>query len=88
MIAARRHARARHLLEVGVRWPPESFVAWKLEGLAARGLRVTVASRSIFDPAFSVPGVELMSLPSRPFAHRYAAQLSSIGNASDLFSMA
>jgi glycosyltransferase involved in cell wall biosynthesis len=33
-----------HLLEFGVRWPPETFISRKLERLAAAGFRVTVAS--------------------------------------------
>ncbi len=56
---------ALHLLEVGVRWPPESFLRWKFEGLAARGVRVTVASRSIIDPTARLRGVELLELPQR-----------------------
>jgi colanic acid/amylovoran biosynthesis glycosyltransferase len=61
-----------HLLEVGVRWPPETFLGWKLEGLAARGMRVTVASRSILDPAATLPGVTLVELPpaGRRFSRR------------------
>jgi colanic acid/amylovoran biosynthesis glycosyltransferase len=55
-----------HLLEVGVRWPPETFIAWKLEGLATRGMRVTVASKKVYDPDAEVPGVELLRLPPRP----------------------
>jgi colanic acid/amylovoran biosynthesis glycosyltransferase len=65
-----------HLLEVGVRWPPETFVGWKLEGLAARGFRVTVASRSIFDPHLRLPGVELIALPPRRRSKRAAAHAS------------
>jgi colanic acid/amylovoran biosynthesis glycosyltransferase len=61
----RRRHRPLHLLEVGVRWPPETFLCWKLEGLAARGVRVTVASRSIFDPDARLRGVELVELPQR-----------------------
>ncbi len=49
-----------------MRWPPETFVTWKLEGLAARGMSVTVASRSVFDPEVSLRGVELLKLPARP----------------------
>ncbi len=54
-----------HLVEVSVRWPPESFLRWKFEGLAARGVRVTVASRSIFDTTVRLHGVELLKLPQR-----------------------
>jgi len=53
-----------HLLEVGLSWPPEAYLQRKLEGLAARGLRVTVAAeidrRSI---RHLLRGVELISLP-------------------------
>jgi colanic acid/amylovoran biosynthesis glycosyltransferase len=55
--------RPLHLLEVGVRWLPETFLRWKLEGLAARGMRVTLASRSIVDPEERLPGIELVALP-------------------------
>jgi glycosyltransferase involved in cell wall biosynthesis len=43
----RRSSHAIHLLEVGLEWPPETFLRWKLEGLAARGFRVTVATTSV-----------------------------------------
>lgn len=35
-----------HLLDVGVRWPPETFIARRLRGLAERGVRVTVVTAS------------------------------------------
>jgi glycosyltransferase involved in cell wall biosynthesis len=35
--------RSFHLLVFGLRWPPETFIAAKLEALAARGVRITVA---------------------------------------------
>ena len=59
----RRRRRPLHLLEVGIRWPPETFLCWKLEGLAASGMRVTVASRAIFDPDAKLRGVEVLTLP-------------------------
>ncbi len=31
------------MLELGLIWPPESFLQWKLQGLAKRGFRITVA---------------------------------------------
>jgi colanic acid/amylovoran biosynthesis glycosyltransferase len=48
---------------VGIRWPPETFLCWKLEGLAAAGMRVTVASRNVFDRDAKLEGVELLSFP-------------------------
>jgi glycosyltransferase involved in cell wall biosynthesis len=72
-----RRERPLHLLEVEIRWPPESFVAWKLEGLAARGMRVTVASSQIFDPAARLRGVELVPLPKRPATTAEAARVSA-----------
>ena len=52
-----------HLLEVGVRWPPETFVRAKLERLAAAGVRVTVASAlPPGAPRPSLPGLELLPL--------------------------
>ncbi|MGH2991964.1 MAG: glycosyltransferase family 4 protein [Solirubrobacterales bacterium] len=62
----RRSGRRLHLYEVGVRWPPETFVGWKLEGLAARGMRVTVASKRVQDPHARLSGVELVAIPRRP----------------------
>lgn len=59
----RRKSRVR-LLEIAVRWPPESFVGWKLEGLAADGMRVSVASNRIMDPGARLRGVELVPIPS------------------------
>jgi glycosyltransferase involved in cell wall biosynthesis len=57
-------AQGPYLLEVGVRWPPETFIGWKLQGLASRGLRVAVASpaRGPLDPSL-LPGVELLHVP-------------------------
>jgi glycosyltransferase involved in cell wall biosynthesis len=60
-----RRRRPLHLLEVGVRWPPETFLCWKFEGLAAQGMHVTVASRTVFDPDARVPGVKLVEVPGR-----------------------
>ena len=52
-----------HLLEVGVRWPPETFVRAKLERLAAAGVRVTVASPlPPGAPRPQLPGLELLPL--------------------------
>ena len=65
MKAARRSRRPLHLVEIGVRWPPETFIGWKLEGLAKRGMRVTVASRSVYDREAQVPGVELVEIPPK-----------------------
>jgi glycosyltransferase involved in cell wall biosynthesis len=66
-----------HLLEVGLRWPPETFIGWKLEGLAARGMRITVVSRSVFDRDVRLPGVELVVLPPEQ-SGRWAVTRSSI----------
>jgi colanic acid/amylovoran biosynthesis glycosyltransferase len=49
---------------VGVRWPPETFLGWKLEGLAASGMRVTVASGQVSDLGAELRGVELLALPT------------------------
>lgn len=67
--------RPLHLLEVGVRWPPETFLCWKLEGLAARGLRVTVASKAVFDADARLRGVELLAVPRRAEPRRTAARI-------------
>lgn len=57
------HGRQLHLVEVGVRWPPETFLCRKLEGLAARGMRVTVASSLVLDEQAELRGVELLRMP-------------------------
>jgi glycosyltransferase involved in cell wall biosynthesis len=57
--------RELELLEVGVRWPPEPFVARKLAGLAERGVRVTVAPSRIDDPGYELPGVRLLATGAR-----------------------
>jgi glycosyltransferase involved in cell wall biosynthesis len=58
------------LLEVGLRWPPETFLRRKLANLAARGVSVTVASPIARREAqrTEVPGVELIRLhtPAEP----------------------
>lgn len=52
------------LVEVGLRWPPETFIALKLARLAARGLDVRVGSFEPPDDATGgVPGVGLEPLP-------------------------
>jgi colanic acid/amylovoran biosynthesis glycosyltransferase len=71
-----RRDRRLHLLEVGVRWPPETFVGWKLEGLAAHGFRVTVAANQIFDPDARLRGVELLAVPMRPVTRPRAARVA------------
>jgi colanic acid/amylovoran biosynthesis glycosyltransferase len=56
--------RGLHLLEVGLLWPPETFLCWKLERLAARGFRVTVASTTRRrDAEARLEGVELECIP-------------------------
>jgi colanic acid/amylovoran biosynthesis glycosyltransferase len=44
-----------HLLEFGVRWPPETFVARRLERLVTAGYRVTVASLAVSSDARTLP---------------------------------
>ena len=54
-----------HLLEVGLRWPPEAFIQRKLSGLAAAGMRVTVGSTTCADPhAAALEGVRVVHMPS------------------------
>jgi colanic acid/amylovoran biosynthesis glycosyltransferase len=73
LLSAGRAQRPLHLLELDVRWPPETFLRWKFEGLAERGLRVTVASRSIADRSARLRGVELLALPQRSRGSERAA---------------
>jgi colanic acid/amylovoran biosynthesis glycosyltransferase len=68
----RRRPARLHLLEVGVQWPPETFLRRKLQGLAARGVRVTVASKLVYDATATVEGVELVRIPERATAPRLA----------------
>jgi colanic acid/amylovoran biosynthesis glycosyltransferase len=58
-----RSGRPLHLVEVGVHWPPETFLRRKLEGLAERGMRVTVAASLVFDEEVELSGVELRRMP-------------------------
>jgi colanic acid/amylovoran biosynthesis glycosyltransferase len=60
---SRRHGRPLHLVEVGVHWPPETFLRRKLEGLASRGMRVTVAASLVLDETVQLRGVELKRMP-------------------------
>jgi len=56
--------RELHLLEVGLTWPLETFLADKLEGLAAAGMRVTVAAGGVPRQRPRLPpGVELVAMP-------------------------
>jgi glycosyltransferase involved in cell wall biosynthesis len=73
--------RTVHVLELGVRWPPETFLRWKLERLAARGYRVTVAtSRGAPKRALTLPGVAVETvLPEGP--RRRLASLSAAAGA-------
>jgi colanic acid/amylovoran biosynthesis glycosyltransferase len=53
-----------HLLEVGLSWPPETFIQHKLRRLHARGARVTVASNlHARAPTPRIPGLELVRMP-------------------------
>ena len=68
------------LLEVGVRWLPETFIEWKLKALAERGFRVVVASSNVFQPDGVLPGVELMRVPGRPSSRAAAVRrIASLG---------
>ncbi len=52
------------LLVVGVRWPPETFIQRKLEGLAKAGIRVTVATTTPQRQVTSkLPGIHVLKLP-------------------------
>jgi colanic acid/amylovoran biosynthesis glycosyltransferase len=55
-----------HLVEAGLRWPPETFLCWKLQGLAARGFRITVVSKRhhVIDAGARVPGVRRVTVPT------------------------
>ena len=58
------NVRALHLLEVGLSWPLESYLQRKLEGLATRGMRITVAGHlDRHAPRPHLPGIKLIRLP-------------------------
>lgn len=53
-----------HLLVVGIRWPPETFIQRKLVGLASRGIQVTAAAAvPAHQPRYTLPGVRLVRVP-------------------------
>jgi colanic acid/amylovoran biosynthesis glycosyltransferase len=52
-----------HLLEVGLKWPPETFLQWRFHGLAAQGFDITVASSDLRDSRETVAGVNPFPLP-------------------------
>ncbi len=52
-----------HLLEVGLRWPPETFLQWKLEALAKRGFQVSAAVTSLRGDPVILEGVRLVRIP-------------------------
>ncbi len=59
-----RRRRRRWLLAGVFEWPPETFVRWKLEGLAAHGLRVTAASTVSRRSGYpQLEDVELLRIP-------------------------
>ena len=63
--------RSIRLLEVGLRWPPETFIQRKLAGLRRRGVHSTVATAFSAgeDQRRRVPGVELIRLGSQDEPH-------------------
>jgi glycosyltransferase involved in cell wall biosynthesis len=52
-----------HLVEVGLAWPPDTFLLRKLEGVTRRGVRVTVVAAPGEAVAASPPGVHVVRLP-------------------------
>jgi glycosyltransferase involved in cell wall biosynthesis len=53
-----------HVVEVGLAWPPDTFLLRKLEGVARRGVRVTVVAAPGAAAAASQPGVDVVRLPN------------------------
>jgi colanic acid/amylovoran biosynthesis glycosyltransferase len=51
------------LLEVGLMWPPETFLQWRFRGLVDRGMRITVASSDLRPSPPGLEGVRLVALP-------------------------
>jgi glycosyltransferase involved in cell wall biosynthesis len=52
-----------HLVEVGLAWPPDTFLRHKLGGLAARGMRVTVVANAGSPPTRTPEGIEVVPMP-------------------------
>jgi hypothetical protein len=68
MNAVVRRGRPLHLVEVGLAWPPDTFLRLKLVGLAKRGLKVTVVASYRVGPSIELPGVEVVHMPDpQPF---------------------
>jgi colanic acid/amylovoran biosynthesis glycosyltransferase len=73
-----RTRRGIHLVEIGLVWPPETFLQWKLERLAARGYRITVAGTASRRQARTrLAGVTLRRQPS-PWDESRARLLAGI----------
>jgi glycosyltransferase involved in cell wall biosynthesis len=53
-----------HVAEVGLAWPPETFLMRKLDGVTRRGVRVTVVTGHGGAAAPAPPGVDLVRLPN------------------------
>ena len=51
------------LLVVGIKWPPETFIHRKLEGLAERGVEVVVAATSSGREGTHGNGIRFLQLP-------------------------
>jgi hypothetical protein len=68
-----------HLVEVGLAWPPDTFLRGTLAGLAQRGFRVTVVTESSRTAGFELPGVEVVSISK----HRGGLARTALGAARD-----
>src|SRR3954452_13992833 len=70
-----------HLVEVGLRWPPETFLRWRFERLAAQGLRVTAAPpRGDREGSVRLSGVHLARVPG-PEGSRAAVLAGAVRHA-------
>ncbi len=74
-----RRRQALRLLVYGVRWPPETFIQRKLERLARRGARVTVAV-PVGDGGAGIPGVAVEAVVprGRPWAGTAVSAAASL----------
>jgi glycosyltransferase involved in cell wall biosynthesis len=52
-----------HLVEVGLAWPPDTFLLRKLTGLAERGFRITIVANPGPPVASAPPGIEVVRMP-------------------------
>jgi colanic acid/amylovoran biosynthesis glycosyltransferase len=59
------------LLIVGIKWPAETFLWRKIEGLAKAGLQICIATTSRIDKIKAYPNIEFVQLPTESDSRAY-----------------